>query len=84
MTDLARGAAWNDFPITGSFADGKDENPEQAKSALERCDDLLARFEIPPPDPQHSAERENLKGLRFAGYELLRAAILSGICQSHM
>lgn len=78
-------AAWNNSPISGSFGDGNEAGEQNGvKSALERSDDLLSRYDIVPPDSQFAEEREYLKGSRFAAYECLRAAILSGICQSHM
>lgn len=72
-------AAWS-APAAGSFSEDQDENT--AKSAIERSDDVLARFGITPPDQRYRRDREMLKNLRSAGYELLRGAILSGVTQS--
>lgn len=70
-------------PIAGSFNEA-DENSEgdQAKSSLQRADDVLKRFGIQVPNPEFSKEREHLKRMRISAYELLRGAILSGVSQS--
>eukprot|EP00171_Calliarthron_tuberculosum_P009295 IDg9295t1 len=48
-------------PIAGSFNEAEDNPDGDAKSSLERADDVLNRFGIQVPDPQFSKEREHLK-----------------------
>lgn len=54
----------------------------QGSRAEQRSSEILRQYGINPPNPQHNFERESLKNLRRSAYELLRAAILSGVTRS--
>ena len=82
LSDGPSQAVWLN-PVSGSGNDFEEGDPEnEAKSALERADDLLNRMGIQVPDPEFGTLRENLKKMRLHAYELLRAAILSGVSMS--
>ncbi len=70
-------------PVSGSSNELGEYNTENdAKTALERADDLLARLGIRVPDPRYGKLRENFKNLRLYACNLLKSSILSGACMS--
>jgi hypothetical protein len=65
------------------------EAPEMFSQALsvgrapaDRADDVLSRFDLRPPSPEHRQIREALKVIRNGSYELIRNSILSGVTSS--
>lgn len=59
-----------------------EDGQNRGRSAEQRGNDTLLQYGIDPPDPQHGFKRETLKNMRRSAYEILRAAVLSGVTSS--
>lgn len=59
-----------------------EDRDNKGSFAERRGNETLRQYGINPPDPQYGFKRETLKNLRRSAYEILRAAVLSGLTRS--